>query len=247
MNRKDEKNVQAFNDDVKNNGQYLYTNFQRYSAYIATKRQSDELIKLLKKSIGKDASILDVGCGDGIFTLELLKEVKPKKIIGFDKARVAIDSATKKINIKDKKKITFRYCDIYDAHKYFKKNSFSIIVVRGVLHHVDNPVRAVASLSSISKKIIVLEPNGFNPILKLIEKISPYHRGHDEKSYWPLTLNKWFKDNGYRVKEQQYFSIIPYFCPESIVRLLEHIEPFVERLPFIKMFYCGTNLIYYER
>lgn len=247
MKKEGEKNFLAFNEDIKKNGQYLYTNFQQYSAYIATKRQSKELIKLIMEYIGYNATILDVGCGDGIFTLELLNEVKPKKIIGFDKAQLAIKLANKHIKKGDKKKITFRYCDIYNAHKYFRKNSFNIIIVRGVLHHVDDPQRAIASLSYISNKIIVLEPNGSNPILKLIEKISPYHRRHGEKSYLPPMLNKWFKNNGYVVKKQQYFSIIPYFFPKSIVKLLEHIEPFMERLPFVKVYYCGTNLIYYER
>lgn len=247
MKRKKEKNIEAFNEDIKNTGQYLYTNFQKYSAYIATKRQSDALIKLLKEHAGKNATILDVGCGDGVFTLELFKAVMPKKIVGIDSARSAIRVANAKIKLKDRKRIVFQYRDVYDSYKLFGSDSFDIIVMRGLLHHLYDPQRAIKSLSFLSKKILVLEPNGFSPILKIIEKNSPYHRGHEERSYWPPKLNKWFMDVNFKVKKQLFFGIVPYFCPKSIAKLLKFIEPFMEKLPYVKVLYCGTNLIYYKK
>lgn len=236
-----------FNQDVENNGRYEYTDFNRYSAYIATKRQSEELIKLLKKHTKGNISILDVGCGDGAFTFELLKIVNLRRIVGFDFAREAIRVANGAIQDKDKNKIQFLHGDASDMHKMFKKNSFDLIVIRGVLHHLIRPEQAIKSLRNISNKVIVLEPNGYNPILKLIENTSPYHIKRGEKSYWPPTINKWFADNGFKTKEQRYFSIVPYFCPKIIVKLLKLIEPVMEKIPFIKLFYCGTNLIYYEK
>lgn len=247
MKMKREKNIQEFNKDIKKTGQYSYTDFQKYSAYIATKRQTDELIKLIKEHTGKEITILDVGCGDGIFTLELYKAIKPGKIVGFDSARAAIRAANKKITSKEKRKIIFQYGDVYNADKLFKKNSFEIIVIRGLLHHLYNPQKAIKALTGLSKKIIVLEPNGFNPLLKIIEKISPYHSRHEEKSYWPPALNGWFISENYKVKKQILFSIVPYFCPKNIAKFLRLIEPFMEKLPFVKQFYCGTNLIYYEK
>ena len=245
--RKTKKNVQEFNDDIKKTGQYLYTNFQKYSAYIATKKQSDTLIDMIREQTDKNISILDVGCGDGVFTIELFKALKPKKIVGFDSARSAIQAANEKVAVKDKKKIVFQYGNVYDAHKLFGNNSFDIVVVRGLLHQLYEPQKAIKSLSSLSKKIVVLEPNGYNPILKVIEKISPYHRRHEEKSYWPPLLNKWFINNKFTVKEQQFFSIVPYFCPSPLAKLLEFVEPLMERIPYVKVLYSGTNLIYFKK
>lgn len=247
MKRKKEKNTYSFNEDIKSKGRYQYTDFNKYSAYIATKKQSEEIIKLLKERFSENISILDVGCGDGTFTLELLRKVNPKKIIGFDYAQSAIRVANSAIGAKDKGKIEFLYGDVYDAHKMFKKNSFDVVVIRGVLHHLTKPKQAIKSLRYLSNKIIVLEPNGFNPILKAIENISSYHIRRGEKSYWPPTINKWFADNDFKVKKQVFFSIVPYFCPKNIVKLLKIIEPVMERIPFVKSFYCGTNLIYYEK
>ncbi len=247
MKRKKEKNIHTFNEDIKSTGRYQYTDFKKFSAYLATKRQSEELIRLLKENTKENINILDVGCGDGTFTFEILKEINPKKIVGFDYAQSAIRVAGNAIEAKDKDKIKFLHGDVYNAHKMFKKNSFDIVVIRGVLHHLSRPSQAIKSLRYISDKIIVLEPNGFNPILKIIENTSPYHIQREEKSYWPPTLNKWFTDSGFKVKKQLFFSIVPYFCPKSVVILLKFIEPVMEKIPFIRMFYCGTNLIYYEK
>jgi ubiquinone/menaquinone biosynthesis C-methylase UbiE len=247
MKRKKEKNIQAFNKDIKIMGQYLYTDFQKYSAYVATKRQSRELIRLMRGVRKEELTILDVGCGDGVFTFELFKEIKPKKIIGFDSARSAIEVANKKVEVKDRGKIIFQHGDVYDAHRLFGKNSFDIIVIRGVLHHLYDPQKAIKSLSFLSKKIIVLEPNGFNPILKVIEKVSSYHREHEERSYWPPKMNRWFLDAKFKVKKQLFFGIVPYFCPKNIAKPLNYIEQYMEQIPFLKKFYCGTNLIYFEK
>ncbi len=247
MKKGKEKSIQVFNRDVKNTGQYLYTDLEKYSANIATKKQSEELIKIVLKYSKLNRTILDVGCGDGIFTFELLEETNPKKIVGFDSAQTAVKVAANRINPKDKKKISFKIGDVYDAFKLFPKKSFDIIVVRGVLHHLYNPQKAIKSLSTLSDKIIILEPNGYNPILKIIEKASPYHRQHEERSYWPPTINKWFTDLQFEVKEQSFFGIVPYFCPKPVAQVLKFIEPGMEKIPVIYKFYCGTNLIYYEK
>ena len=247
VRKKKEKNTYSFNDDIESSGRYQYTNFNNYSAYIATKKQSEELIKLLKDHASKNINILDVGCGDGTFTFEILKEVNPKKIIGFDYAQSAIRVANKSVEPRMQGKIEFLHRDVYNVHKMFKKNSFDVIVIRGVLHHLTRPEQAIKSLRNLSNKIIVLEPNGFNPILKFIENTSSYHLRRGEKSYWPPTINKWFENNGFRTRKQLFFSIVPYFCPKNVVKILKFIEPVMEKVPFLKLFYCGTNLIYYEK
>ncbi|HVA96923.1 MAG TPA: class I SAM-dependent methyltransferase [Candidatus Acidoferrales bacterium] len=247
MKRKKEKNIDVFNDDIQATGKYRYTNFEKSSAYSATKRQSDELIKILQSKVGRKTTVLDVGCGDGTFTLELLLRAHPEKIVGFDYAKNAIQAARRLVLKKDKRNIIFKTINVYDANKVFDTNSFDVIVIRGVLHHLYDPERAVNVLSPLSKRIIVLEPNGYNPIIKLIEKLSPYHKQHEEKSFWPPKLNSWFINAGFIVKDQQFFGIVPYFCPDFAVSILQVIQPVMERLPFVNRLYCGTNLIYYER
>ena len=61
-------------------------------------------LDILKK-VGKDASILELGCGSGFFALKALREVKPKKYIGMDISRNAITRANqmkKELKLPDK-------------------------------------------------------------------------------------------------------------------------------------------------
>lgn len=247
MKRIIEKNVDKFNHDVKTKGRYQYTNFESYSAAIATKRQTQEMVKLLTQYVKKKKRILDVGCGDGTFTMDLLKELRPYKIVGFDTAKSAIKFANKQLDISKHKNVSFLNGNIYDTHKIFKDELFDVVIIRGVLHHLYDPVRGIESVCKVADSIIILEPNGYNPILKIIEKVSPYHIAHEEKSYWPPNLNRWFEQNGFRVKKQIFFSIVPYFAPKVMVKFLKTIEKYIETLPVLKLFFCGTNLVMYEK
>lgn len=84
-------------------------------------------------------------------------------------------------------------------------------------------------------------------MMKLIEKCSAYHRQHEEKSYWPPLLNKWFQRNHFDTVDQKYFSIVPYFCPDWLARVLRANETIFEKIPLIHKYYCGSNLVLYRR
>ncbi len=231
-----------YNNDVISNGGYLYTGKQVYSACIATKKQTDEINALIKQFFPEPISILDMGCGDGTYTNEIFRVLKPKNITGFDIAEEAIKAARKKF-----KRIRFEKGDAYTMSKKFRKNQFQLGVFRGVLHHMEYPQQAIQEVSKIINSVIILEPNGFNPILKLIEKFSPYHIAHGEKSYWPPDLDRWFGGAGYTVLAKKYFSIVPYFCPAWIAQILKSIEPYFENLPFVNRLYCGGILTLYQK
>lgn len=247
MIRKKERNINIFNKDVLQNTGYLYTNDELYSAKISTKKQTDELINLIKKYFPEKIKIIDIGCGDGKYTMELFKNLAPSIIVGIDPAENAISVAKKRVVNKYKGRIIFRTGNIYDIDKLVKNNEFDLAVIRGVLHHLYRPKEAIKHISNIFSSVIVLEPNGYNPILKIIEKISSYHKEHEEKSYWPPMLNQWFEKQGYKVYYQKFFGLVPYFCPDNIAKFLKSIEVFLEEIIFLNKIYCGTNLILYRK
>jgi hypothetical protein len=118
--------------------------------------------------------------------------------------------------------VSFDVGNIYDIENCHRNQSGpSVAVIRGVLHHLDNPRAAIARLAGEFDSVIALEPNGFNPMMKAIERFSAYHRAHDEKSYWPPALNQWFTDRQYVVIEQKYFCLVPYFCPTPAAKVFE--------------------------
>lgn len=236
-----------YNQDIESYGKYLYTDEKNYSSYIATRKQTEEMANLIKEFLPKDMSILDIGCGDGTFTFELFNRLAPINIIGFDIAEKAISIAKRKIKPTHGNKVGFIVSNIYGMDRHFTENQFDIGILRGVLHHVDEPEKAIKSMKNITRYLLVLEPNGFNPILKVIEKVSPYHKIHQEKSYWPPAMENWLKKNSYLIIKQRYFGLVPYFCNKHIAKLLKIIEPLFENIPYLNRLWCSVNLTLYRR
>jgi len=242
-----EKNIKVFNEDVKQNAGYVYTSDKLYSAKIATAKQTEELTKFIAKYFSKDIKIIDIGCGDGKYTIDLFKSFSPALIVGTDPASDAINIAKGRIKGSYKGKVFFKVGNIYDIDKLFKKGQFDLAIIRGVLHHLYEPQKAIKAVSKVFPIVIVNEANGYNPILKVIEKVSPYHIEHEEKSYWPPTLHHWFRKQGYNKIEENYFGIVPYFFPENLTRLFKSIEPFFENIPILNRIYCACNNILYQK
>lgn len=242
-----EKNINVYNQDVKKLGRYEYTGLEMYSAVTAGKKQSEEILKAIRSQrFEKPLTILDVGSGDGTYTFELYEELHPKLIVGFDFAKAGIRIARKRIKEKDVKKIKFINSSIYTVDKKIKEK-FDVAVIRGVLHHLYYPQKGIKAVCKLSDVIVVAEPNGYSPLMKIMEKVSPYHRKHEEKSYWPPSLNGWFEKNGFRIKRQYFFGPVPFFFPEIPARMIKKIEPYIENVPYVNRIYCASNLIIYEK
>lgn len=238
-----ERNISAFNVDTETHGGYVYTAVDRWSSRVATLRQTDEIISVLEANFPRSVRIADIGCGDGTFTVEIAERFGPQSIRGVDPAAAAIHVATQRIPAALSHVISYEVGSIYDVEA---KAGESVAVVRGVLHHLDNPKAAIAQLARHFPAIVVLEPNGYNPVLKVIEKTSAYHREHDEKSYWPPALNRWFEQNGYAVAVQKSFSLVPYFCPTPVAKALKAVEPLFEAAPVVRQVACGSNVMLYK-
>ncbi|MEN9446757.1 MAG: hypothetical protein RJA25_46 [Bacteroidota bacterium] len=68
--------------------------------------------------------------------------------------------------------IEFQVLDVYQIPS-FKR--YDIAIIRGILHHLYQAEKAIEIICNTAKEIIVTKPNGYNPVLKIMEKISPYH------------------------------------------------------------------------
>ncbi len=240
-----EKSVNEYNNDASKHGGYIYS-LNRHSSKIATKRQTDEIIYLIKKYFfQKKIKILDLGCGDGEFTMKIYNQIKPDLVLGIDNSKKGIEIATKKSKNEDKKRIKFEVANVYNLAKY-KHYGFDLVVIRGVIHHLYKPRQVIKELNKISDYVLILEPNGYNLILKIIENTSEYHKRHEEKSYFPFQINSWFSKNGYAVVEQKIFGLVPYFCGESLANFLKLIEPLFEKYSILRDLCTGSNVALYK-
>lgn len=237
------KNVIKFDEDVRQTGSYAYT-AGRLSARLANARFSECIAKSFDFS-GK--AVLDLGCGDGTYTLEFAA-LGVKEVLGVDPASTAIEVA----NVKSHElgcdtTVKFQVGNIYALEPYLADDRFDCIVLRGVLHHLPDPARAIAGLAAFNGTVVVLEPNGNNPILKLLEKYSRYHIEHEERSFRPALLHSWLAAAGFRVHSSKLFNLVPMFCPDWMAMILRIAGPLVERLPLLRDISCGQIIIVARR
>lgn len=228
------KNINAFTTDIQRNKGYLYTTNPSLSSITTNRRLTDATLKMLdfhKKRV------LDVGCGDGTYTIEIFDRAEPEIMHGIDTTQESIALAKEKA---DYRKITFRV-SLTDKFPY-EDNYFDIVHMRGVLHHSDNPFRLLSEALRVAPQIIVLEPNGYNVVLKILERCSKYHIQHKERSFTPYRLNKWVGTLNAKVGSKKYSRIIPYFFPDALVKVFQVPEPFIEKTPGLNCFFCGTYM-----
>jgi SAM-dependent methyltransferase len=221
-----------FDLDAENHGGYLYTTNKSLSSKIAEDRHTREILAAYDFS---GRSVIDIGCGDASLTIDLYDRTAPSYIKGIDPAASAIELGKTRLN---GRKIELSVGSAYDLP--FQDQSFDVAHLRGVLHHMDTPDVALREAARVARDVVLLEPNGYNFVLKGIEKLSAYHRNHGERSYFARTIEKWMVEAGFSVYSRGFCGLVPYFCPDIIARTLKAVEPIVEAIPGVRMVACGV-------
>jgi SAM-dependent methyltransferase len=229
-----------FNNDVVANKGFLYTTNAPLSSRLANGRLS-EIAREKMPVAGLD--LVDVGCGDGTYTLEFLElPVAPRRLVGLDPAAEAVRLASDRT--KDPR-VSFCVGSAYELP--FAADEFHWAHLRGVLHHMEKPAVAIKEAFRVARQILIIEPNGYNPVLKVIEKASPYHRQHDERSYTSKKIASWIQAGGGRVVSVSHVGLVPFFCPAPAARLLKTFEPVVESIPGLRLISCAVSVIVAQR
>ena len=147
-----------FNRDVSNNEGYLYTTGSSLSSH---DRQSPPQ----RCHLGRGRLSWQACDRRRVRRRHLhhraLRPRWPASIYAFDPAPNAIEVGRKKAGGRN---ITFEVHSAYDIP--CADNSFDIAHLRGVLHHMDRPVDALREALRVASTIVVLEPNGYNMVLK---------------------------------------------------------------------------------
>ncbi len=223
--------VDPFVSDVVGNHGYLYTTNARLSSRLANRRLTDVTLESADFT-GK--RVIDVGCGDGTYSNELLDEGRPASIHGVDPAEEAVRIARSKYG----ERITFAVCSAYDLP--YPADSFDIAQLRGVLHHMSKPAVALRESLRVAPMVVVIEPNGYNVGVKLFERCSAYHIEHGEKSYPPMRLDRWVREAGAQVVRRRWAGLVPMFCPDWCARALKRMEPVLEATPGLRSLGCSV-------
>lgn len=231
--------IDVFNRDAASNLGYLYTTNVRLSSRLATARSMD---MILQTGHFEGKSVLDMGCGDGYYTTQLWDRGRPKRLVGLDAAAAAIKVAESR---KEDRPLEFV---VGDAHRLpFPDDHFDMTVVQSILHHDDDPLDMIREAFRVAPQVLIHEPNGNNLGVRIIEKLSPYHREHAEKSYFASQFKRWIDEAGGRIIRRHYAGFVPMFCSDPLARFMKAIEPLVEAVPLINALGCAVVVILAER
>jgi SAM-dependent methyltransferase len=234
------QNVSAFNQDVAANGGYQYTRNAPYSAQVSNKRLTDVTEEIIR-SLPEVQTVLDAGCGDGTYTAELKKRLPHIQFTGFDPAAVAIDEAKKQYP-----DCRFVVGDILTLDT-FPKEQFDLVIIRGVIHHLPTQQAAVAHAAAVSPRVLIIEPNGNNPILKWIEKNSAYHIEHEEQSFSSRFLQDICTQSGLHVSRLSFVGFVPFFFPTFPAKVIHFFQPLLEKIPGLPRYFGAQTVILAER
>ena len=232
-------NVEPFEKDAAARGGYVYTSTQRLSCRLATGR-SLEAILATGQLAGR--SVLDMGCGDGHYTIRYWDRGQPRSLTGVDAAGAAIRIAREK---SDRRPIRFEVADVHALP--FPSNSFDLALIQSILHHDDDPAGIIREGFRVASLILIHEPNGNNLGLKVLEKTSRYHREHHEKSYTSQRLVRWVEKAGGEVQSRCFAGFVPMFAPDWLARAMKAVEPLLENVPGLRALGCAVFVLVARR
>lgn len=227
----------AFTKDVDKFGGYAYST-QALSGRTSNARISKSILAM-DSFAGK--KVLDIGCGDGTYSYELAQS-GAALVVAIDPVENAIEHAAKKYH--DVANLRFECVDLYKME--IPQQSYDIAVLRGVLHHLPDLEKGIEIACKLAKKILIMEPNGYNPVLKIIEKTSRYHIEHQEQSFTPAKLRSLFEKNGGKIVFDEFVGLVPFFCPDFSVKILKFFEKYVEAMPLVREISCGQYMFAVE-
>lgn len=113
----------------------------------------------------KDVSLLDVGCGNGVFTYYFRQMCG--FVCGMDNSRNMLsENPCPDLVQGAATQIPFR-----DA-------SFDVVFEANLLHHVDDRIKVVGEMARVSKRwVILIEPNRYNPLMLAFGLVVREERG----------------------------------------------------------------------
>lgn len=165
-------------------------------------------------------TLLDAGCGDGGDSYLLQNYFK--KIEAFD------IEENKKWKEYISPKINFIKADVMALP--FSDNSFDTVIEKDMLHHTDDPFKAIKELLRVAKnRVIIIEANRYNPIFYLHLTLMEGHHHFTQKKFKEIikSANTYFEIKNFSAR----------VCPFDNKFLISIVNLFSDIFEFLKPFH----------
>lgn len=165
------------------------------------------IAETIRRKFGtKKGKLLDIGCGAGLYTNFLRKNLPHIEIHGIDISKNAIVKAGKNYP-----KIHFTSGSVYELP--FPNNTFDIITVFCVLEHLESPEKALQEIRRVLKKngifYSITPVEGDRMIFFQSKALNKKFHGHVQR-YTRKSLQFLFRNNGYQITAIHYWGFL--FC-----------------------------------
>jgi SAM-dependent methyltransferase len=167
---------------------------------------------ILDAIAGRPGSLLEVGCGNGYFSVALESSGKTT-CIDFSVTMLATNPAA-----------PGRKVQALAEALPFGDTSFDLVVCGNLLHHLEDPSRAVAEMARVSRKYVALiEPNARNPLMFLFALLK--REEHGALKFSARYVQNLGSSSGLRLRASTtQGSILPNKTPGFVVPWLAPLE-----------------------
>lgn len=190
-------------------------------------------VEMLTKHIKKEDTVLELGCGTGYFTREILHT--NAKVVAIDISPDLLNVARETISSEN---VTFVEENAYQMS--FRDNQFDAVIGSSVLHHLDIE-KAIAEIHRVMKPngiVAFTEPNMMNPQIAMQKNIPWLKRklgdSPDETAFFRWQIIKLLKKNNFRNIEVVPFDFLHPSIPKSMINCVSGFGNFVEKIPGMK-------------
>ncbi|MCX6269035.1 MAG: class I SAM-dependent methyltransferase [Bacteroidetes bacterium] len=190
-------------------------------------------VGMLTSSIMPGMAVLELGCGTGYFTKEILST--GAIITAIDISPDLLDIARKNISASN---LTFYLENAYSMS--FHDMSFDFVIGSSVLHHLDIR-KALGEIYRVLKPggmAYFTEPNMMNPQIAIQKNIPFIKRklgdSPDETAFFRFSLKRWMKKAGFQSVQITPFDFLHPAIPEKGVSFVDETGKKLEKIPLLK-------------
>lgn len=217
-------------------------NWSSPAGQIRAERRANLFVETAK--INKKDSILEIGCGTGLFT---------RKVFHKTGAKITATDLSPELLNQAKELLPQANFIVDDAMKMkFPDNSFDVVFGSSILHHleIDVALREIFRVLKPDGRMVFAEPNMVNPQI-LIQKNIPYIKEKLGDSPDETAIFRWGLKKVMTSLNYQSIRIFPYdflhpITPKSMIRVVSLIGKTIEKIPILKEI-AGSVIIYGQK
>jgi ubiquinone/menaquinone biosynthesis C-methylase UbiE len=192
-------------------------------------------VKMLSKHLGPGMRVLELGCGTGYFTRELVRS-------GADVVAIDVSPELLEIARANYSGRNVRY-EIQNASALsYPDAEFDSVVGSSVLHHleIEEALREIHRVLKVDGTIYFTEPNMLNPQIAVQKNVPWVKRklgdSPDETAFFRWSLRRLLEQTGYRAVRIDPFDFLHPKTPVPFVGRLDVLGRFLENVPVISEF-----------